>query len=254
MKALMNITAALVAVSLVPAAALADDGDGDYAGSYDTYDTNDSDESVAATPRVYGDVIVDNAAVIAAEYNTDGVYYDDVRPLPDGAADCNSYVNTVLNDAGIEMPPTATWELANNPNYERVDAEDAQPGDVIWQPGHMGIYSGTDDDGDPYGYQMGHHGAQELQWGPQSDGGQFAGGDQAAYYRPLQTADYEERIGEDVDELWSTPSTGEWSAGQDMSDAAAELAMPVYTAPIYTAPATISVHSSCSGVCAGAAY
>lgn len=54
----------------------------------------------------------------------------------------------------------------------------------MWQPGHLGIFSGKFDDlGRPLGYQMGTSGAKLAPWGR---GGWFAGGSSLIYYRLLK--------------------------------------------------------------------
>ena len=154
-----------------------------------------------------------------------------VLAVRDGAGD----VHDEGHESGIEMPPTSTRELEGNPGYLPVSSDEAELGDVIWQPGHMGIYSGDDEDASPRGWQMGTHGAAELTWGPDGD---FTGGDDTRHNRPLQTADFEDEIGDQLDEvLPATSAPGETATAPD----------PAVAAP--------SSSSSCHGgsLCAGAA-
>jgi hypothetical protein len=81
------------------------------------------------------------------------------------------------------IPYHTTRDLAGSKYYRKVNASEAQAGDILWQPGHMGVYTGQSDArGRPMGVQMGSSGAREAPWGLN---GWFAGGAQLKYYRPL---------------------------------------------------------------------
>ena len=113
-----------------------------------------------------------------------GVEYAAVRPLGANQDDCNNFCEKSIKAAGLEVPATATWQFATSMYYARVHPRRRREGDVMWQPGHVGIFSGTyDAKGRPLGYQMGTHGAALLAWGP---GGEFSGGEQLIYYRLLK--------------------------------------------------------------------
>ena len=180
------ILASILVAALAPRA-LADD-DGDYAYDGDGYDY----DSVAATPRVSGDDIAQTADDYGTELHDAGAVYTP------GSQDCSAYVTDVMNQCGIEVDRVTTGSIATDPGWTAVDPDDAAPGDAIVYDGHMGVYTGDDDDGTAQGWQMGHHGAAEIGWD-----------DDAQYYRPLQTADFEERIGDQVDELWPSAQVGE---------------------------------------------
>jgi cell wall-associated NlpC family hydrolase len=198
-----SLTIALAAAALVSSArpALAgsdDDGDGEIsAGSDDVLDT---------------------ARALTDEYRADGVRYHAVRPLGENEADCNSFVHDVEQSAGNDVGQVSTRALPTSPEYTSVDPEDAEPGDVILTPspdggrsGHMGIYSGDDDAGRSWGYQMGEHGAAEVPWkgNPQ-------------YYRPSTTEDLEGRIRDQLEELSppSPPARPSGSSGSSCSGCA----------------------------------
>lgn len=129
-----------------------------------------------------GQGIADTARTKAQEYKDNGVTYLKSRPAypVNKHADCSSFVHDVLKASGHDVPDTTTDALATSKHFMPVT--NPQPGDVIWQPGHMGIYTGTDAAGHPLGMQMGVHGPAEGKWGP---GGWFDGGGETKYYRPV---------------------------------------------------------------------
>ena len=113
-----------------------------------------------------------------------GVEYARVRPLGANQDDCNNFCAQSIRAAGLDVPATATWQFASSMYYARIHPRRRRAGDVLWQPGHVGIYSGSDDErGRPLGYQMGSGGAALEAWGP---GGVFIGGEQLIYYRLLK--------------------------------------------------------------------
>jgi cell wall-associated NlpC family hydrolase len=128
-----------------------------------------------------GQAIADMAKAKAAEYKEQGVTYKKARPAypANKHADCSSFVHDVLMSSGHEVDDVTTEAIGTSKDFTPVTHP--QPGDVIWQPGHMGIYTGTDSAGHPLGMQMGTLGPAEGRWGP---GGWFKGGNETRYYRP----------------------------------------------------------------------
>ncbi|MEZ4302366.1 MAG: NlpC/P60 family protein [Polyangiaceae bacterium] len=124
-----------------------------------------------------GEEIAKKAQEKVAEYKKAGITY--AQSGAAGTADCSHFVHDVLNSSGVKAPYVSTDEIANSSSFKPVT--DPMPGDIIWQPGHMGIYTGKDDKGHPLGAQMGTHGAAVGVWG---EGGWFKGGKETLYYRP----------------------------------------------------------------------
>lgn len=98
--------------------------------------------------------------------------------------DCSHFCSASGHAGGLgHIPYHQTSDLAGSKYYRAVSASDAQAGDIMWQPGHMGVYTGgSDERGRPLGVQMGGGGARIAPFGPN---GWYAGGNQLIYYRPL---------------------------------------------------------------------
>ena len=113
--------------------------------------------------------------------------------------------------AGVDVGPkaTASFQLEASPIFQRVAPGEQQPGDTIWQSrdgcdgdpncGHVGRYSGADEEGTPSGYQQGRHGAQEIEFGGH--------GEEIRYYRPKTTDELEQTIAGQLDQLLPQQAT-----------------------------------------------
>ncbi len=75
---------------------------------------------------------------IAARYV--GVPYVSGGSTPAGF-DCSGFVKYVYAQLGIDLPRTTGAYLSVG---QQVSRADALPGDIIWSPGHVGIYAGGD--------------------------------------------------------------------------------------------------------------
>lgn len=83
------------------------------------------------------DSAVGNAVIeIAARYV--GVPYVYGGTTPDGF-DCSGFTSYVYAQVGIDLPRTSSDQRYAG---VEVSASEAQPGDLIWSPGHIGIYAG----------------------------------------------------------------------------------------------------------------
>lgn len=84
--------------------------------------------------------------------------------------------------AGFGVPYTTSRDFGTSPNYEPVTG-DAQRGDVMWQPGHVGMYTGHGykKTKNPSGLQIGSPAG--VREGPFGVLGWFPGGNELKYFR-----------------------------------------------------------------------
>jgi cell wall-associated NlpC family hydrolase len=91
--------------------------------------------AAAAVPQsVAGNAVLE----IAARYV--GTPYVSGGTTPAGF-DCSGFTSYVYAQLGITLPRTSSGQKAAG---TIVSAADAQPGDLIWSPGHIAIYAGGD--------------------------------------------------------------------------------------------------------------
>lgn len=123
-----------------------------------------------------------NAESLTSTYSSKKVEYQMGAQYSDEnlKSDCSHFVHDVLVKSGYEIPYQSTSMMSGSKYYDKTDSPVA--GDVMVQGGHMGVYSGTEDDkGNPQGYQMGNSGAKLGSWGPK---GWFNKDKDLIYYRP----------------------------------------------------------------------
>lgn len=91
--------------------------------------------AASAVPQsVAGNAVLE----VAARYV--GVPYVSGGTTPDGF-DCSGFVSYVYAQLGISLPRTSSAIKAAG---TVISASEAQPGDLIWTPGHISIYAGGD--------------------------------------------------------------------------------------------------------------
>ncbi|MFF3066224.1 C40 family peptidase [Oerskovia sp. NPDC057915] len=78
------------------------------------------------------------SAIVSIATRYVGVPYVYGGTSPDGF-DCSGFTQYVFAQAGISLPRTSS---AQGGVGTKVSAADAQPGDLIWTPGHISIYAG----------------------------------------------------------------------------------------------------------------
>ncbi|MGL5828039.1 MAG: C40 family peptidase [Angustibacter sp.] len=78
------------------------------------------------------------AAVLKIAARYEGISYVYGGTTPRGF-DCSGYVRYVFNQVGISLPRTSGAQIAAT---TRVSSSEARPGDLVYFPGHIGIYAG----------------------------------------------------------------------------------------------------------------
>ncbi len=203
----MKIIGVLAAIGALSVAmpAFADDGDeGDGA----------AEQQVDAAPAGgdSAETVTGPAVVESSQKLIDDGYPEYKHPatgLPADGKDCKDFVHDSYNGAGVEVPPTASFQFESSPAYKRVDESDKVPGDTVWQSregcggdpncGHVGVYTRDDADGNPHGNQQGTSGAKEIEFGKE--------GQEVRYYRPKTTDELENDIGKQLDEVRGPETT-----------------------------------------------
>nr|WP_202627643.1 C40 family peptidase [Cellulomonas sp. APG4] len=92
--------------------------------------------SAAATASVPQSVSGNAVLEVAARYV--GTPYVSGGTTPSGF-DCSGFTSYVYAQLGITLPRTSTAQKAAGTIVSRADA---RPGDLVWSPGHIGIYAG----------------------------------------------------------------------------------------------------------------
>lgn len=79
------------------------------------------------------------AQVLAVAARYSGVPYRWGGTTPAGF-DCSGYVQYVFKQIGVNLPRTSGAQASAG---VRVSASEARPGDLVYKPGHVGIYAGN---------------------------------------------------------------------------------------------------------------
>ena len=81
-------------------------------------------------------------AIVAAAQSQLGVPYVWGGSTPGVGLDCSGLTQYCYAQAGISIPHYTEWKYEQ---LEKVPLSQAQPGDILWKPGHVAIYVGGDE-------------------------------------------------------------------------------------------------------------
>jgi cell wall-associated NlpC family hydrolase len=77
-----------------------------------------------------------NIISVAARYLGTPYRYGGTTP---SGFDCSGYVQYVFNQVGVSLPRTSSQQGASG---RQISRSEALPGDLVYKPGHIGIYAG----------------------------------------------------------------------------------------------------------------
>lgn len=83
---------------------------------------------------------VDKQRAVLAAMSQLGVPYRSIKSEPGVGFDCSGLTIWAFAQAGLEIPRTSRDQFRA---AERIDREEAEPGDFVYYPGHISIYLGA---------------------------------------------------------------------------------------------------------------
>ena len=101
----------------------------------------DGDTTEASSTQQLGHSDATGNAIVDIAMRYLGMPYVFGAAGPD-AFDCSGFTMVVYGQFGISLPHQSEGQAAAMGSYE-VSAAEAQPGDLMWTPGHVGIYLGN---------------------------------------------------------------------------------------------------------------
>jgi cell wall-associated NlpC family hydrolase len=107
-----------------PVVPSADPGDGSGGG--------DASAPARKTPQLGNGIVADAQALLGVPYRWGGT-------SPQSGFDCSGFTQYVDARNGIFIPRSSGGQAGSG---QRVELSELEPGDVVWRPGHVGIYVG----------------------------------------------------------------------------------------------------------------
>ncbi|UYG18109.1 C40 family peptidase [Brachybacterium huguangmaarense] len=86
-------------------------------------------------------VICEEPAIVDAARSQIGASYSWGSSKPGVSFDCSGLSSYAYKQAGIDLPRTSSQQVAAGTTISK---SEAQPGDLVVWPGHLGIYAGGD--------------------------------------------------------------------------------------------------------------
>ncbi len=87
----------------------------------------------------WGTVRIEKQHAVLAAVSQVGVPYRSMKSEEDTGFDCSGLLLYAWNEAGIEIPRSSGDQIGET---ERIEGFDAEPGDLVYYPGHISMYVG----------------------------------------------------------------------------------------------------------------
>ena len=82
---------------------------------------------------------IEKQAALLAALSQLGVPYERYESDPAIGFDCSGLTSWAYERAGVELPRSSYYQIRA---ADRIEQEDAEPGDLLYYPGHIGMYLG----------------------------------------------------------------------------------------------------------------
>lgn len=137
-----------------------------YGMKYDNLSYDEAKEFLEKHEISVGDIVALAQTRLGCQYVWGASHSTDAVMNPNTMVfDCSSFVSWLYYQTGNPLPGTVLTSgiignLINQPGYMMVPISAAQPGDILWKSGHVGIYAGNGQSieamGSAYGVRMGN--------------------------------------------------------------------------------------------------